>query len=71
MPSPLVEMAVKLVSAEPDQPPLPYARMRSFQLAVVGSQISMPMPAEVDGAPAVPGLPGPTRSFTSHRSEGA
>jgi hypothetical protein len=31
----------------------------------------MPIPAEVDGAPAVPGLPGPTRSFTKHRSEGA
>src|ERR1039458_7829661 len=42
--------------------------MRWFQFAVVGSQTSIPMPAEVDGAPAGPGLPGPTWSFTKQRS---
>ena len=28
----------------------------------------MPMPYEVDGAPAGPGLPGPMRTFTKHTS---
>jgi hypothetical protein len=35
---------------------------------LAGSQTSMPMPGEVEGAPAGPGLPGPTLSLTMHRS---
>src|SRR5471032_1933191 len=31
----------------------------------------MPIPGEVEGAPAGPGLPGPTFSFTRHSSLGA
>ncbi len=64
-------MRVKSVWLLPAQPPLPQARMRSFQLAAVGSHTSMPMPAEVDGAPAGPGFPGPTRILTRQTSEGA
>ena len=33
-----------------------------------GSQTSMPMPAEVEGSPAGPGLPGPTSSLTTQTS---
>src|SRR5205085_4345211 len=55
----------------PCQPPPPIACTRLFQLADVGSHTSMPIPAEVDGAPAGPGLPGPTLSFTKHMSLGA
>src|SRR6476619_4107279 len=40
----------------------------SFQLAAVGSQISMPIPGEVEGALAAPVLPGPTLSLTKQRS---
>src|SRR2546422_7009492 len=39
-----------------------------FQAVGAGSQTSRPMPAEVDGAPAGPALPGPTSSFTRHTS---
>src|SRR6478672_6437420 len=39
-----------------------------FQFAGAGSQISMPMPGDVDGALAAPGLPGPTLSLTKQRS---
>jgi len=36
------------------QPPPPLTWMRSFQFACAGSQTSMPMPADVDGASAGP-----------------
>jgi hypothetical protein len=42
--------------------------MRRFHLLSPGSQISMPMPCEVEGASAGPGLPGPTSSLTTHTS---
>ena len=42
--------------------------MRLFQLPGAGSQTSMPIPGEVDGAPAGPGLPGPTSSLTMQTS---
>ena len=42
--------------------------MRSFQFFLVGNHSSMPMPGEVEGAPAVPGLPGPTSSLTRQTS---
>src|SRR5712672_3239429 len=42
--------------------------MRWFQFAGVGNQTSMPMPAEVEGALAGPGLPGPMLSLTKQRS---
>src|SRR3954468_5525824 len=42
--------------------------MRWFQFAGVGSQISMPIPGEVEGAPAGPECPGPTRSLTMQTS---
>ena len=45
--------------------------MRSFHAAGAGSQTSMPMPAEVDGALAAPGLPGPTTNFTRQTSAAA
>jgi hypothetical protein len=43
-------------------------RFRPFHVAGEGSQISMPIPAEVDGASAGPGLPGPTFNLTRHTS---
>src|SRR5450432_4537376 len=55
-------------SGPPCQAPPPMAWYRSFQLAGVGNQTSMPMPADVDGASAGPGLPGPTMIFTRQRS---
>src|SRR3954452_7490693 len=63
---------IRVVSAwnPPAQPPLPYERMIPFQLVGAGSQTSIPMPADVDGAAGLPGLPGPTSSFTRHRSAG-
>src|SRR6478672_10245935 len=42
--------------------------MRWFQFSRAGSQISMPIPGEVDGAPAGPGFPGPTSSLTMQTS---
>src|SRR5687768_3350194 len=42
--------------------------MRSFHAVGAGSHTSIPMPAEVDGASAVPALPGPTTILTRHRS---
>ena len=39
-----------------------------FQAAFAGSQTSMPMPGEVEGASAGPGLPGPTLSLTMQTS---
>src|SRR5438094_7482198 len=42
--------------------------MRRFQFSRVGSQISMPIPGDVDGAPAGPGFPGPTSSLTAQTS---
>src|SRR5215470_16323901 len=57
--------------APPAHPPPPRLWIRLFQLAAVGSQISNPMPAEVDGAPAGPDCPGPTFSLTRHRSAAA
>src|ERR1700682_3832338 len=56
------------MSALPAHPPSPSVRFRPFHVAVEGSQISMPIPAEVDGASAGPGLPGPTFSLTRHTS---
>ena len=41
---------------------------RLFQFAGLGSHTSIPIPAEVDGASAGPGFPGPTFSFTKHMS---
>src|SRR6185295_7749492 len=45
--------------------------MRLFQLAGAGSHTSMPIPGEVEGAPAGPGLPGPTSSLTMQTSAAA
>src|SRR6185295_3692877 len=42
--------------------------MRWFQFSRVGSQISIPIPGEVEGAPAGPGFPGPTSSLTMQTS---
>src|SRR3982751_4653361 len=42
--------------------------MRLFQLPGVGSQISMPIPGEVEGAPTGPEFPGPTSSLTMQTS---
>ncbi|MNL18220.1 hypothetical protein D3C87_1393570 [compost metagenome] len=44
---------------------------RRFHLAAEGSQTSMPMPRVVEGASAGPAWPGPTSSFTRHRSDAA
>src|SRR3954447_7987400 len=55
-------------STPPAQPPLPRAWMRLFQFIALGSQISMPIPGEVDGAPTGPGVPGPTLSLTTQTS---
>src|SRR5213075_1090476 len=52
----------------PAQPPPPETWMRWFQLSRDGSQSSMPIPGEVDGAPTGPGLPGPTSSLTMQTS---
>src|SRR5580765_3613570 len=47
-------------------------RICSFQLARAGSQISMPMPSENDGAVGgCDGTPGPTNSLTRHMSTAA
>ena len=64
---------MRVVSAwnPPAQPPLPYERMIPFQFVGVGSQTSIPMPGDVDGAAGSPGLPGPTSSLTRHTSAGA
>src|SRR5262245_22592032 len=59
---------VELIPGFPDHPPWPSTCILLFQFAGAGSQISIPMPAEVDGAPAGPGLPGPTISFTRQTS---
>src|ERR1041384_5755802 len=59
---------VMLVCTPPAQPPPPITWMRLFQLAGDGSHTSMPMPADVDGSPAGPGLPGPTSSLTTQTS---
>ena len=59
---------VMFVCTPPAQPPPPIAWIRLFQLARAGSQTSMPMPAEVEGKPAGPGLPGPTSSLTTQTS---
>src|SRR5262245_56165553 len=62
--------ASRVVSAwtPPAQPPPPITWMRRFQFAGDGNQTSIPMPGDVDGNPAGPGLPGPTSSFTTHTS---
>src|SRR3982751_2546334 len=57
-------VVVDVTAVPPAQPPPPSACTRLFQFAAEGSQISMPIPAEVDGAAAGPGLPGPTSTFT-------
>src|SRR3954470_13209959 len=64
----MLAIAVAEPAVPPIQPPPPTACTRLFQLALAGNQISMPMPAEVDGAPAGPGLPGPTLSLTMQMS---
>src|SRR5437763_1947893 len=64
VPAPVVPKAgapastVGFVWLPPAQPPPPATWMRRFQFAGVGSQISMPIPGDVDGAPAGPGFPG-------------
>src|SRR5262245_49704754 len=58
----------ELMAVPPAQPPPPSTWTRRFQFAAVGNQTSMPMPAEVDGASAGPGFPGPTLSLTRHTS---
>src|SRR6476660_491648 len=42
--------------------------MRSFQVSRLGSRTSIPIPADVDGAPSGPWFPGPIKSLTIHRS---
>src|SRR5216684_1549806 len=61
-------MAVVDPCTPPAQPRPPTTCTRLFQLAGLGSHTSIPMPGEVDGAPAGPGFPGPTFSSTMHRS---
>ena len=68
---PVPPMLVGSAWNPPAQPPLPYERMIPFQFVGVGSQTSIPMPGDVDGAVGSPGLPGPTSSFTRHTSAGA
>ena len=46
------------------EPKPPMLCTRPFQVSGGGSQISMPMPGDVEGASAGPGLPGPTMSLT-------
>ena len=64
----VLAMALALPAAPPCQPPPPSAWTREFQAAFAGSQTSMPMPGEVEGASAGPGLPGPTLSLTMQTS---
>src|SRR6185369_6477262 len=45
---------VEVTAVPPAQPPPPSTCTRLFQLAAEGSQISMPMPGDVDGALAGP-----------------
>ena len=64
----LLTIVVELMPGLPPKPPSANAWMRWFQLAFDGSQASMPMPADVDGAPAGPALPGPTINLTRQTS---
>src|SRR6185503_15654136 len=69
LPPPVPASSVSDVTAAPPaQPPPPSACTRPFQFSTDGSQTSIPMPADVEGAPAGPGFPGPTRSLTTHTS---
>src|SRR4051812_23312232 len=62
---------VDVTAVPPAHPPPPSTCTRLFQFACAGSQTSMPMPGDVDGASAGPGLPGPTMSLTTHMSAAA
>lgn len=71
LPLPMPSSAVVEPALPPTQPPPPFTWMRSFQLSGLGSHTSMPMPGDVEGASAGPGLPGPTLSLTTHTSDAA
>src|ERR1700754_65962 len=61
----------ELTDGSPEKPPDPLNSSVPFQTAFSGSQTSTPIPADVEGAPAGPGLPGPMLSLTRHRLKGA
>src|SRR5512141_3113739 len=69
--APVPASAVIEPALPPAQPPPPSTWTRRFHFDVDGSQTLRPMPADVDGAPAGPGLPGPTLSLTTQRSAAA
>src|SRR5690242_4389420 len=50
VPGPTPASVVSDVWTPPAQPPPPFTWMRRFHLASLGSQTSMPMPANVEGA---------------------